>query len=166
MKILSFFFLLCVVPGAIAQDYIYDEMSAQRQQTLKRDRSVNLFRDVTFSVGGVFLYALTDGQVNVMYADEIQLKKFKLSNECADTLYVNMMSDMKWNDEEYCDFLDIRIPPHTTCKLLLPRHAHYNVYFRNTFNPTEQDRVIEIDTDRQKRLAISEAQLVEPELLP
>jgi hypothetical protein len=64
-----------------------------------------------------------------------------------------MLTDFFWDEDNYCDFMDIRIPPKEKCKLLLPVDANYNVYFSAT-PEKDDDEHIEINTNDFKRISL------------
>ncbi len=155
MKLRLLLILALCVQLSMAQNYIHDVNSQKRQSELKSDRAMNLFRDVSMVVGSVFFYAVTDGQLNISYNDDIRIKKIWLENGSKDTLYLNMMCDMKWDEDEYCDFMDVRIPPGKKVKMLVPRHTRYNVHFRTTAEATDNEMMVELNTDRKKHLLLN-----------
>jgi hypothetical protein len=49
--------------------------------------------------------------------------------------------------------MDIRIPPETNCRILVPLGADYNVYFSNTIQ-NDDDELIQINTGELKKLKL------------
>lgn len=43
-----------------------------------------------------------------------------------------MNTNVIWDKEDYCDFMDIRIPPSLNCKVMVPVETLYNLYFSTT----------------------------------
>jgi hypothetical protein len=64
-----------------------------------------------------------------------------------------MLADVYWDEENYCDFMDIRIPPHSNCKVLVPTDANYNLYFSNT-QESEDDEKINFYTNGIKKISL------------
>lgn len=138
--------------GCNSYNYIYDNSSRERQHELQNKRAGNACGDV-FLVFGSILFEATTG-VYVGYMPEGQnFRRIKLVNPTSDTLYVNMLTDLYWDNENYCDFMDIRIPPGEKCRLLLPIDANYNIYFGATENP-EEDKLLEFNTSLVRKVKL------------
>ena len=133
-------------------EYIHDTSSYERQKELHNNRSGNAFIDVMAGVGSVFVAAMLDCEVEYIPSEQ-EFKKLKLINPTNDTLYVNMLTDLVWDNENYCDFMDIRIPPKLHCKVMVPMHAAYNLYFSNT-PESDDDEMIQIYTTDVKRFTL------------
>lgn len=88
------------------------------------------------------------------YPSEQEFKKINLINPTNDTLYVNMLTDVYWDKENYCDFMDIRIPAKKNCKVLVPVNANYNLYFSNTPESTD-DEMLKVFTSDIKKVSLS-----------
>ena len=88
-----------------------------------------------------------------IYPEGHEFKKLKLKNPTSDTVYVNMLTNVFWDEDNYCDFMDIRIPPYEICKILVPVDANYNVYFSNT-PESDDDELLEINTDDFRKLTL------------
>ena len=123
---IGLFILSCSSPK-----YFYDESSYERQKELQSQRCSNVFCDVLLGIGSVFFAVATETEVAYVPSEQ-QFKKLNLVNPGNDTIYVNMLTDLVWDKDNYCDFMDIRIPPHVTCNVLVPVNANYNLYFSNT----------------------------------
>ncbi|NQU54737.1 MAG: hypothetical protein HQ522_19620 [Bacteroidetes bacterium] len=132
--------------------YFYDQSSLERQKELKKDRSGNVLTDIGIGIISIFSSAALDVDFG-WYPSEQEFKKIKLINPCSDTMYINMLTDVYWDKEDYCDFMDIRIPPKTTCKVLVPVNANYNLYFSKTPEDTD-DEMLEIFTSDIKRISL------------
>ena len=124
--------------------YIYDTSSNKRQQELKSSRNGAVAGDVILAGFSLF-FAAASGTEFDYYPSEQRFKKILLKNPTADTVYVNMLTDVYWDKLDYCDFMDIRIPPGKNCRILCPVDAEYNVYFRNKWE-NEEDEMITINT--------------------
>ncbi|MFV0593238.1 MAG: hypothetical protein ACK5M7_17830 [Draconibacterium sp.] len=120
--IVLFFLEACATPR-----HIYDPLSMARQKELRQARSKNVFADVGINLANTVIgVALETG---VAYdISEQQFKKIKLLNFSSDTMYVNMLTDVFWDKNNYCDFMDIRIPPKSNCKVMVPIDAAYNLW--------------------------------------
>ena len=102
------------------------------------------------------LSIFTDAALNVESSwvpSEQEFKKLNLINPTSDTIYVNMLTDVYWDEEDYCDFMDIRLPPKTNCKVLVPVNTNYNLYFSNT-PESDDDEMLEIFTSDLKRVSL------------
>jgi len=141
-----FGFLLAVMllSSCSSPKYIHDISSYKRQHELKNSRNGAVAGDVILAGFSLFLAAATDTEFDY-YPSEQRFKKILLQNPTADTLYVNMLTDVNWDKLDYCDFMDIRIPPGKNCRILCPVNAEYNVYFRNKWE-NEDDEMITINT--------------------
>lgn len=149
---LIFFFLVVLLFSCATPKHIYHESSHQRQKELMNCRSSNVFCDIASGIGSVFFAAMLDSEVEFNPSEQ-QFKKLNLVNTCTDTIYVNMLTDLVWDEEGYCDFMDIRIPPGLNCKLMVPLNANYNLYFSNT--PEEHDdELMEIWTNDVKKISL------------
>lgn len=133
-----------------APKYFHDEGSLNRQKELKNTRAANIITDIAggiiSTVSSVAIETETDWSPT-----ERNFKKMKLINPTKDTIYVNMLTDIFWDKEDYCDFMDIRIPPKSKCKILVPLDANYNLFFSNT-SQKDDDEVLEIYTTSIKNI--------------
>jgi hypothetical protein len=132
--------------------FFYDPVSRERQKELKKHRSGNIFADIGLMMASVFVMAAFEIDAG-LYPEEREFRKLKVINPASDTLYVNMLTDVYWDEDNYCDFMDIRIPPNEKCLLFVPVNADYNVYFSNT-PESEDDEMLEINTDDFKRISL------------
>jgi hypothetical protein len=107
---------------------------------------------VASGIGSVFMSAMLETEVE-FYPSEQQFKKINLMNPTNDTMYVNMLTDVIWDKEDYCDFMDIRIPPKLNCKVLVPVEANYNLYYSTTPQSNDDD-MLEIYTSDVKRISL------------
>jgi len=71
-------------------------------------------------------------------------KHILVSNVSTDTMTVNMVTDIEWEDSVFCDIMGIVLPPKAQQKLLVPYPAAYNVYFKTSKTDEEQ---LEFRTD-------------------
>ncbi len=132
--------------------YIHDPSSNKRQKELRSSRSGNVAADIFLTIGSVILSESLDVNVDYFPAGQ-DFKNFKLVNNTKDTMFVNMLTDATWDNEDYCDFMDIRIPPEEKCKILVPLGVNYNVYFGTSDNP-EKDEYLQINTFDVRKLGL------------
>ncbi|MDX8340332.1 hypothetical protein SLH46_14115 [Draconibacterium sp. IB214405] len=156
---LLIFCTVLLFTSCAAPQYIHDTSSYERQKELRANRSGNVFVDIMSGVGSVFVAAMLDCEVDYVPSDQ-EFKKLKLVNPTNDTLYINMLTDLVWDNENYCDFMDIRIPPKLNCKVMVPMHAAYHLYFSNT-PESEDDEMIQIYTTDVKRFTLTPGMTLE-----
>ncbi len=144
---LSILFISCS-----SQKYFFDPESRERQKDLKKNRSGNVFGDIGLMMASAFVSATLEVETDFVPQGQ-EFKKIKLINPTKDTIYVNMLTDVYWDQDNFCDFMDIRIPPFEKCSMLVPVNADYNVYFSNT-PEEEDDEVLEINTDDFRKLSL------------
>lgn len=139
--------------GCSTPEYFHDTSSFERQKDLQNTRTANVFGEIFTGVSSVCMAVAFDGEVEY-YPGAQQFKKIKLINPTTDTMYVNMLTDLYWDKDNYCDFMDIRIPPLEECKVLVPVNASYNLYFSPT-PQSDDDEMLEIFTsDVLKRISL------------
>lgn len=134
------------------QKYIYDSSGLNRQKELKNMRTSHVFDDILIGSLSIFSSAFLGTEVEWQPTEQ-QFKRLNLINPTSDTIYVNMLTDIYWNENNYCDFMDIRIPPNKNCKVLVPVNANYNLYFSNT-PEKDDDEMLEIFTGRLKKISL------------
>jgi len=135
-----------------APQYFHDEASLQRQKELQSARSANVAEEIAWSVFSIFSAAVLETDFDY-YPQEQEFKKLNLVNPTTDTLYINMLTDVFWDKNDYCDFMDIRIPPKEECKVLVPLRANYNLYFSNT-KQSDDDDLMQIYTSDISKIAL------------
>lgn len=130
-------------------NYIHDSSSFNRQKDLRNTRSTNVFADIIISA----LVIITPEYLGDEEWEPTpqNFKKLNLINPTSDTLYVNMLTDVFWDKDNYCDFMDIRIPPDRNCRILVPFNAEYNVYFSKT-PESDDDEMLKINTRETKQI--------------
>lgn len=138
--------------GCAAPQYFHDITSMERQKDLRESRSVNIFSDIIVGISTVCISAALDTEIE-FYPHDQQFKKIKLQNPTSDTIYVNMLTDVYWDKNDYCDFMDIRIPPYMNCKVMVPVEANYHLYFSNT-PQSDDDELLEIFTSDIRRISL------------
>ena len=149
---LIFCLLIVFLSSCSAPQYFYDPSSLERQKELRSTRSANVWSDVFLCFSSACISAALDTEIEYIPQDQ-KFKKLNLLNTNRDTLYVNMLADVFWDENNYCDFMDIRIPPQKGCKVMVPMNANYNVYFSNT-PQSEDDEFLEINTSDIKNLKL------------
>lgn len=146
------FLLSCSTPK-----YFHDESSLIRQKEIQSSRAANITEDIINGIFEVSSAALLEMEPD-WNPSERQFKKVKLVNPSTDTIYVNMLTDLEWDENDYCDFMDIRIPPKTDCKILVPTEAAYNLYYSNT-PQSDDDELMEIFTSDVFKLILDPGRL-------
>jgi hypothetical protein len=141
---LIFLIDLILLTNCSTTKYVYDESSNQRQKELIHVRSGAVTGEIFLATFSVLLSAVSGTELDY-YPSETRFKKIQLQNPTNDTVYVNMLTDVYRDKLDYCDFMDIRIPPGKSCRMLCPVNAEYNVYFRNKWE-NEEDEMITINT--------------------
>lgn len=144
--------LLLLLQACATTEYIHDPSSFERQKELCCDRSNNVFSEVLLGIGSVCAAAILDADVGY-YPEEQQFKKLNLKNATNDTMYVNMLTDVIWDKEDYCDFMDIRIPPNLNCKVMVPVETLYNLYFSTT-PESDDDEMMQVYTSDIKKIKL------------
>lgn len=119
---------------------------------LKKHRSGNVFADIGLTIASIFVSTAINFNLG-LYPEGQDFKKLKLINPTADTIYINMLTDVYWDKENYCDFMDIRIPPDEKCKALVPVDANYNLYFSHT-PESDDDEMLQIKTSNIKKISL------------
>jgi hypothetical protein len=104
-------------------------------------------------IGSVCASVILETEIGY-YPDEQQFKKLNLVNATNDTMYINMLTDVIWDKTDYCDFMDIRIPPNLNCKVMVPVETLYNVYFSTT-PENDDDEMLQIYTSDLNKIKLS-----------
>ena len=141
-----------VVQACSSPKHFHDEVSKKRQNELNSARYGNVLADVMTNIGSLFFAVATETEIAYIPSEQ-QFKKLNLINPSNDTIYVNMLTDILWDKNDYCDFMDIRIPPNTNCKVLVPVFADYNLYFSNT-PQNDEDELLQINTSNLKHISL------------
>lgn len=151
-RIFTFLIIILITVSCASTRFIYDEASIARQEKLKGNRAGNVIGDAFLTTGSILFSVFTG--VYISYIPEGRnFKKVTLQNVSEDTLQVNMVTDVLWKDSIYCDFMDIRIPPHEKCRILVPEGAIYNVYFKNILDAVD-DEMVEMNPGSRRRLVL------------
>jgi hypothetical protein len=137
--------ILC--SGCTSTRYLTDPASIDRQRDMRANRCGGNVGDVFINCANIFLAAVLNTPYEV-YSGERAFKRISIVNESADSLYLNMVTDILWKEEGYCDIMGIALPSRTRQKLLVPYPAAYNIYFRTVASEEEK---LEIRTDGKRR---------------
>ncbi len=132
--------------------YIHNKESFNRQKELQTCRGKNIAREISLGLFSACTAATLDMDFGYYPANQ-KFKKLKLINLTTDTMYINMLTDIFWDTDNYCDFLDIRIPPQKSTKILVPVDVNYNTYFSTTPQPND-DELLHIFTGDLKQLGL------------
>lgn len=147
-NIITILLAINLFSGCVTSKHIKNEESIALQEEIRRTRTGLNAAEAGLFVGSVVLSAT----IGIDAAPETSSKNFRklkvLNESTTDTLIVNMVTDVIWKDDRYCDIRDIVIPPMQTVKLIAPIDASYNVYFRPVGSDT--DEKIEINSSGRK----------------
>jgi len=128
--------------------YLTDSESIGRQRDMRKHRSGVNTGDVLISIVNLFISDALNSEYELNQSERA-FKKIKIVNESADSLIVNMVTDIVWKETGYCDIRGIVLPPGAKQKLLAPYPAAYNIYFRSPYSEEEK---IEFRTDNRHRI--------------
>ena len=133
--------------GCTNTRYLTDTTSIDRQHQMRANRTGGNMGDVGINFANILMAAIFDISYEVHSRDR-NFKRISIVNQSADSLYVNMVTDIVWKEDGFCDIMGIVLPPGAKQKLLVPYPAAYNVYFHSPF--TEEEN-LEIRTDHKLR---------------
>lgn len=128
--------------------YLTDSKSIDRQHDMRKHRSGVNAGDALLSIVNLFVSNALDSEYEISQSDRA-FKRMTIVNESSDSLYVNMVTDIVWKEDGYCDIMGIVLPPKARQKLLVPYPAAYNVYFKTPFSGEEK---IEFRSDNKHRI--------------
>lgn len=134
--------------GCTNTRYLTDPTSIGRQRDMKKSRTGGNIEDVGTNFASFLLTVFFNISYDVS-SGERAFKRISLVNESADSLYVNMVTDIVWKESGYCDIMGIELPPGAKQKLLVPYPAAYNIYFRSPFSEVEEK--LEVLTENKRR---------------
>jgi hypothetical protein len=115
---------------------------------MRKHRSGVNAGDALLSIVNLFVSNALDSEYEISQSDRA-FKRMTIVNESPDSLYVNMVTDIVWKEDGYCDIMGIVLPPDARQKLLVPYPAAYNVYFKTPFSGEEK---IEFRSDNKHRI--------------
>jgi hypothetical protein len=133
--------------GCTNTRYLTDQKSIERQHDMRTHRTGGNVGDVCINFANLFIAAVLNTPYEV-YSRERSFKRIAIVNQSADSLVVNMVTDIVWKEDGYCDIMGIALPPGARQKLLVPYPAAYNVYFRT---PYMEEEKLEVRTDTKLR---------------
>jgi len=134
--------------GCTSTRYLTDDTTIKRQHEMRSSRAGGNVGDVFINFASFFASALLNTGYEV-YSRDRAFKRITISNESTDSLYVNMVTDVVWKEDGYCDIMGIALPPGARQKVLAPFPAAYNVYFRT---PESTEEKLEVRTDGRFRV--------------
>jgi len=145
--ILLLFAAIILFGGCTNTRYLTDPNSIERQHDMRTNR---VGKNIGEGCMNISLFILS-GVLNTEFEpveSERTFKRISIKNESTDTLFVNMVTDIVWKEQGYCDIMGIVLPPAAKQKLLVPYPAAYNIFFQTPF--TEEEK-LEIRTDGKLR---------------
>ena len=151
-RLLFIIFTVFILSACSSPKYIYNQESYNRQKELQTCRGKNIAKEISLGLFSACTAATLDMEFSY-YPSEQQFKKLKLINSTTDTMYVNMLTDVFWDTKNYCDFMDIRIPPERSTKILVPVDVNYNIYFSIT-PQNDDDELLHIFTSDLGQLSL------------
>jgi hypothetical protein len=145
-KLLVLAAILCC-GGCTNTRYLTDSKSIDRQHDMRSHRTGVNVGDAFLNVLNLVIAGTLNSGFEVTQSDR-SFKRIRITNESADSLLVNMVTDIVWKEDGYCDIMGIQLPPKASQSLLVPYPAAYNVYFRT---PVSEEEKLEIRTDSKYR---------------
>lgn len=139
--------VLIILGGCTNTRYMTDPMSRGRQRDMKKHRVNNNVGEAFRNFFNMILSEAIDTEYEMTKSDRA-FKRISIVNESTDTLFVNMVTDIVWQESGYCDIMGVVLPPGEKQKMLVPYPAAYNVYFKTPYSEEEN---IEIRTDNKHR---------------
>lgn len=133
--------------GCTNTRYLTDPTSIERQHDMRAHRTSRNMGDVGINIASIFISAIFNIPTET-YSSERTFKRISIVNQSADSLYVNMVTDILWKEDGYCDIMGIVLPPGAKQKLLVPYPAAYNAYFQSPYSEEEK---LEVRTDHKLR---------------
>jgi len=133
--------------GCTNTRYIIDSKTVARQHDMRAHRTGVNAGDAFANVLNLIISGTLNTGFEVAQSDRA-FKRIRIVNESSDSLFVNMVTDIVWKEDGYCDIMGIVLPPISTQSLLVPYPAAYNVYFHT---PSSQEEKLEIRTDSKYR---------------
>jgi hypothetical protein len=134
---------LIAISGCTSTKYLTDKVSIDRQHDMRRHRTGGNVVDVLLNLTNIIISSTLNSEFEPVQSERA-FKKISIQNQSRDSLFVNMVTDVLWKDNEYCDIMGIVLPTGAKQRILVPYPAAYNVYFRT---PNSEEEHIEIRTD-------------------
>lgn len=129
--------------GCTNMRYLTDQTSIERQHDMRAHRVGKNIGEGSLNVASFIISGVLNSDF-VAIQSERAFRKISIINQSTDSLFVNMVTDIAWKEDGYCDIMGIVLPPGAKQKLLVPYPAAYNVYFKTPYSDEEK---IEIRTD-------------------
>jgi hypothetical protein len=133
--------------GCTSTRYLTDPTSIERQHDMRAHRAGVNVGDAFLNVINLIIAGALNSEFEVTQSDRA-FRRIKIVNESADSLFVNMVTDVVWKETGYCDIMGLVLPPNTGQNLLAPYPAAYNLYFKTHYSEEEK---LEIRTDSKHR---------------
>lgn len=134
--------------GCTNTRYLTDSVSIGRQHDMRLNRTGKNIGTGCLNFANLVLSSILDIEFQAIQSER-KFKKITLVNESADSLIINMVTDVVWKESGYCDIMGIVLPPQARQKLLVPYPAAYNVYFKT---PVSEEEKLEVRTDNKHRI--------------
>ena len=96
--------------GCTNTRYLTDSTSIGRQHHMRANRTGANLGDVGINVANFLIAAIFNTQYEVHSRDRT-FKRISIVNQSADSLYINMVTDIVWEEDGYCDIMGIVLPP-------------------------------------------------------
>ena len=113
---------------------------------------MNVASDIIIGILSTFSSAAFEVDL-IWYPSEQEFKNINLNNRTSDIFYVNMRTSLYWDENNYCNFMDIRIPSNEKYKGLIPLNTNYNLYFSNT-SERDDDEMLNVFTNDLKMISL------------
>lgn len=139
--------IITLCGGCTNTRYLTDATSIERQHDMRAHRTGRNVGDVGINIALMFASVVFEMPAQT-YSRDRSFKRISVVNQSADTLYVNMVTDILWKEKGYCDVMGIVLPPGAKQKLLVPYPAAYNVYYQS---PYMEEKKLEVRTDHKLR---------------
>lgn len=139
--------------GCTNTRYLTDSKSIDRQHDMRANRSGVNVGDVFINIANLFISGALNTGFEVLKSERA-FRRITIVNGSPDSLFVNMVTDILWKENGYCDIMGIALPPGAHQKLLVPYPAAYNIFFHTPYSEEEK---LEIRTDSKHRRFVLQA---------
>lgn len=126
-----------ILGGCTSTQYITDKESIKRQQKMKMHRVGVNAGTVCLNLLSMTVAALLNSAYEPITSEQSS-RRIKLVNQEPDTMVVNMVTDILFQDSIYCDIMGIVLPPGASQRVLIASPAAYNIYYRTTLKEEEK----------------------------
>ena len=140
--------VLVIAGSCTSTRYLTDKNSIDRQHEMKLNRTGENAGDVLLNFANLVISIALNSEFEPVQSQRA-FKRITIMNQSQDTLFVNMVTDILWKKDEYCDIMGIILPAGAKQKLLVPYSAAYNIYFKTR---TSEEEKLEIRTDSNMRI--------------